>query len=462
VWLITTNWQLGIMAACGVVLLVFFYHDTRHWRSLKGVVMTLFLGLGILFGILLGLFVIWPIVLVVYYWVPSKPDVVFVAAEIVALVVGLAFVGRIVLKVPGVEMLRFFSRSLRVVPAGCFIGMAVATVTSFTILAYPPDVGRLIEPAWSNFRLGAMVLFIPIGTAYVIHRIIESQLRELTPSLRTLPPLTRKRRKPTAYALARKAMGRRDVRTFLKALVLILLIAFMIVPLDKTFVLFVPKVSTGSEKPFASEGCPTIGHLTLVRLLNGTIRFYQIMQLNYTVRMPFVRHLVDRLYIPNPSNFSAIFQNPMWSADDVGMLWMDSSSGISAIPQGHPGSVTALLANLTMVSGPNANFTVLYSQEFLRRNIIVDVTPRRVDEANHSYEYSFSFKDNEDLCVAISRIELPELRSGEVNGTLVRAFLEGGALPGFFVDPDGIRFYGLYVYSGRAMNVTLVLPMKGT
>jgi hypothetical protein len=111
-----------------------------------------------------------------------------------------------------------------------------------------------------------------------------------------------------------------------------------------------------------------------------------------------------------------------------------------------------------MVSGPIASFAVLYSQQFLERNITVDVTPRRIDEANHSYVYSFSFKDKEDLCVTVSRIELPELRSGEVNGNLVRAFLEGSAVPAFRVDPDGVRFYGLYVYSGRTMNVTKTPP----
>ena len=459
VWLIATNWQLGIMAVCGVFLLVVFYHDTRYWRSLKGIVMTLFLGAGMLLGVLLGVLVLWPVLQVVFYWSPSRPDILALATMMVALIAALAFVGK-VFRAPGVEMFRIFSGFLLLVTACCAVGIAAVTMTSSMVLTYPHEVGQLIGPAWSRFRDFAVVWLLgPILTAITIHMIAERELADVVPAVPTLPPLIRKRTKPTASALARKAIGRRDVRVFLKALGLILLISLMIVPLDQKFILFVPKVSTGQEKPYSSTGCPTMGHLMLVRLANGTNRFYQLMESTYTVQMPSIHRLVEEVYVSNPSNFSGIARDSL-RTPDIDVLSAQGSTGVSISLQGSPGPVTGILANLTMVSDPMANFTLFYSQEFLRRNVTVDSIPRRIDNVAHSYVYSFIIKNNEYVCVTVSRIEVPELRRNEVNSTEVKVYVEGNLWQATYVDINGVHFSAGYLYSGKTMNVTLVLPMK--
>jgi hypothetical protein len=78
-----------------------------------------------------------------------------------------------------------------------------------------------------------------------------------------------------------------------------------------------------------------------------------------------------------------------------------------------------------MVAETVANLTLFCSQEFLRRNVSVDQRARRIDGANHVYVYSFIIKNNEDVCVVVSRIEVPELRRNEVNSTEVRLYVEG-------------------------------------
>jgi len=443
-------------------LLVFFYHDTGSWRSLKGIVMTFFVGCGVLLGVLLGIFIFYPMLRVVFYWSATTPDVLMIAVQMTVLVAGLVFVGWVG-KVPGVEMLKAFSRFMLMVGASCALGIAAVIVTSSMVLTYPPEVGQLIRSAWSGFRDSSVFwLSIPIVTAISIYTVAERKIADLVPAVRTLPPLTRKRTKPTIFARSREFVRKRDVRTFLKALGLILLISFMLVPLDQKLALFAPTVSAGQERPYVSHGCPTLGHLILVRLANGTNRFYQVMKSTYRVTIPYVRHLVDQVYVANPSNFSGTSQDPSRTSSDSDILWAQGSNGVSLALKGSPGPVTAIIANLTMVSDRMANFTVFYSQEFLRRNVTVDAQPRRIDAASHTYVYSFLFTDNEDVCAIVSRIELSELSRGEVNSTGVKVYVEGSESHSASVGVDGVILNAGYLYSGRTMNVTLVLPMKET
>jgi uncharacterized protein YggT (Ycf19 family) len=444
-----------------MVLLVFSYHDTQAWRSLKGIVMTLFVGVGLLLGVVLGAFVFWPVLRVVCYWRPISSDSEWVLATvIVAMVAAWGFISWLQ-KEPGIEMFRRFSSSMRLVAESCVIAIAAVTLTSFMALTYPHEVSQSIGPTWSRFRDFAVVwLSISIISAACIHLVAERKIEDLAPVALSLPSFTRKRAKPTGYARARKVFGKSGVRSFLKALFLVLLILFATVFVDQNSVIFVPKVSVGQERPYAS-GCPTVGHLVLVRLENGSDRFYQLMQSTYTVTIPYIRHLVDQVYVANPSNFSGTSRALLPTSSDIDILWAQGSSGVSLDLKGSPGPVTAIVANLTAVSGRMANFTVFYSQEFLRRNVTVDAQ-RRIDATSHTYVYSFLFTDNENVCTIISRIEVPELSRGEVNSAGVKVYVEGSELLPSSVGVDGVLLAADYLYSGRTMNVTLVLPMKET
>jgi hypothetical protein len=176
-----------------------------------------------------------------------------------------------------------------------FSGLVVfSIILSGSILWYEPYILNLIVVNWwifLNLSIGGFILFL-FGLFFLWIYLLKPLLKEKLELGGTLKELKKK-------------------SNFLPAIALMSIVAiagFSIVPLDRQFNLFTPRMEQIGEETFSSEMRDIQGFFKVVLFIDAfgdspNYRFYALMNTQYKITLPRFRTL-SSLYIANPSNTS--------------------------------------------------------------------------------------------------------------------------------------------------------------
>ncbi len=451
-------WPIGIAAFSGYVLLSSIYKDHKPWRSLSSAHKLAFGG-G--FGLLLWMMLL-PVSYVVTVFLLHASENALLYSSLACAVLALhSLIQRILGQSEERVLLNFraFLIGVAILSVSLTIGI---TLIQLAIHSYTSYVYFAIEDFWFGFEYQSYLI---LSTAMVVV-IYTLSVKPRQDDLRKKLPLLATRR--AEQIISAKSRILRELKTSIaKAAIVAFLITTIItaaiIPLDVQLTLFTPKVSAGIETFYPPDVCPGGDQgLVMVRYGNGTYKFYQTMQLNYTIKVPSAIRLLQQVFLPNPSNFSSYAFGAPDSPRAYPWYYLRAESkDVRLSFVGPQGRVSAIVADLASVKDSMAIISVYYWQQFLSRKIAITEKRYSTQLGNGSSleRYTLIFANNENICVTVPRIELGRILDARVNLTNVRPYVNGTMAAS--IEAGGVvRPWGFYVYPGKALNVTIVFPMS--
>ena len=450
---------LAVMAFSGYVFFASFYRKTKYWNEFSATERAL---LGGALGIFIGIFLVTPVVQVLLFWfVGSQAYTVNLASTFVFLMVAVEVFFTRISGYRERAILRYFSTSLLLVTGFLWLAFVAATVMSFSVSSYEPYVALIIQQSWTDFRQVSLWGFIlSVFGLIVLKQSILKHLHTALPADISVIGLPKRRSSPGfSRGMIRSIMGRKAVKILIACTIVVFIVSAAMIPLDKTFTLFTPRLSAGRESFYASEGCPETGYIVIIRYNDGNSKFYQLMQLPYNVSMPALR-LLQYVSVPNPSNFSSTVREPTGIPLEPWMyLSASGSNRVSFLFEKSSDKVTRVIANLSSVTNSSVQFTIFYWQQFLKRNVIVREMrdAKDIGDGTSLERHTFIISNNERICLQIPRVEMEELARQGTNTTLAKVYANGTLFP-FPVDRRA--FYPWTpVYPGKTLNLTITFPV---
>jgi hypothetical protein len=455
---------LGVMALSGYVLFAILYRKTKYWAEFSGTERA-FLG-GAL-GILIGVFLIAPIVQVMLFWsVGTQAVVVNIASGLVSALVAAEVFAIRISGVKEIVVLRYFYGAILVAAAFSGLIFLASAIISFSSASYEKYIILYVQQPWINFCGTCLSAFVLSVFVLVLFRqtVVRNLGSVLETDVGTLKINVGTRYKPSRVRILRRLLGRKSVRCLLACVVVVTVLSASIVPLDQSWVLFTPKLNAGHESFEATEACPSdvYSDLLMIRTSDRVYRFYQRMQLSYNLTLPSLKRFVTYVSIENPSNFSAYVRQFDMYYDACMYLQPSSASDISFLYTRVNGKLTNIVANLTGVTNATAEFTVSYYNEFLKRSVKVSELENstRIDNATSLEASTFIIMNDDQFCLTIPRIELEKLRYQGVNASLAEVYVNGHLSP--ITVGGGFIYAWVTVRPQRTANITITFPKRTT
>jgi hypothetical protein len=416
-------------------------------------------------GILIGVFLIAPVVQVLLFWtigtqafavnIASAFVFTFVAAELFAV------------RISGVKeaaVLRSFYGALLAAVTFSGLSLLSALIISFSTSSYSRYVAPFVQQPWSDFcKTCLTVLFFSLLVLVLFRQTVVRNLRNVLPvDVVTLKVNLGTRRKSSQFGKLRRLIGRKSVRFLLALVIIVTVLSAIVVPLDQSRFLFTPKLAAGYESFYAAEAYPgdAYSRLLMIRTSDGVYKFYKKMQLSYNLTLPSLERLVEFVSLQNPSNFSAYVAGDSYYTPWNNLL-PSSSSNISFSYTRANGKVTSIVANLTAVTNATAQFSVSYYNEFLKRSVKVSEfeNSTRTDNATTLETSTFIITNDDQFCLTIPRMEVEKLRYEGVNASLAKVYLNGQLLSPVYVG-GGFIYPWVTVSPQITANITITYPRR--
>lgn len=295
-WQILTNpqiWPLFLTFLGGYVMMnVFLGHSKlkKDFSELERILIAF--GIGFLFVYFLFL----PPVAMLNFWFPFLGENAYVISAILFCAVASSALFYAIYEERREKFIEAAKKILlgSIVPFS-FLIVLILTVGFAALSWYPSYIVTLISYSWNSFMLLSLASFLMFtcGTFFLWIYVLKLRLRE------------------SFKDQTRRILKRRATIGASIVLIAVLVMGSLIVPLDKTFVLFTPHMQKGpeslSDEMAMGKGYEKVVFISVRRgprdNISSTYEYYALMSTSYEITVPRFR-LLSSLHISNPSNAS--------------------------------------------------------------------------------------------------------------------------------------------------------------
>ena len=367
-----------------------------------------------------------------------------------------------ILGVPVEESLRQFLICCIAVSLISICLVLAISVMEYQTQYYPASTLDVIGEYWKGFRQVGLLLTAP-SPALVYVLFLRPRLIDRKQSIPTLRFPGSKRSEHTISHYIHGIWNARSFRYSLVSIIVVLVVSSLIVPIDMQWHAFTPGVTQGREAFYAGQGCnDAYTDLMLVRTYEGNYNFYQEMELPYYIILPRLYRFDTFVSIANPSNFSTNVRGLMpFYADPWTYIVPSGPADVSFSYKMSEGKIARIIANLTAATNSSTEFTLLYYNQFLKRDVAYSESDKstRIDNTTVLMRHSFLITNHEKICVAVPRIQYDKLNYQGANASLARVYINGQLQMNMPV--DRFTFYPWTIVNpDTTANITITFPMK--
>jgi len=417
------------------------------------------IGLGI--GLLLNSFLFLPLVLTITFWWPSlKANAYMISVSFFSLTSAMLLFS----KIQGFSENQLLDKALRVLRysiVGVFALLLFSCIIGYGTLSwYEFYITQLITQDWQMFaNTNFLNVFIfCLGIFLVIVFFFE--------------PLTRKNKEIRSPFRLLELSPLFFKKSTIGFLILVMFCSLLIVPLDKQFNLFTPRMESKKETYYAERGpFDEIVLFIYAERVNpnktqNNYRFFRLMNKSYTITPPRWHSLATSLYIANPSNtsFEAGENRPFLSClDDWKRVWVSVPNGVTYHFNFTDRDLGRKLKGIEMSFAERpekdifvANLTYWQEVEQHEINIISLVDYFPVGNNSWLERYMYIIMNNADKSIEMPGFEFDRFVYAVVNRTSVKVYYDGHLQPGIDLLHDRLAVW-LHIGPRRTANITITL-----
>lgn len=409
-------------------------------------------------GALFEYFMFYPIITLATFWWPKLGENAYMISVFLfctASAIGLFY------RIHGYTESQIISGAKRILIV-VFICLSVFDVFSVIVgltatFWYEPYKSHIIADSWRTF-IGLNILSIFLASVayiflwlYLFKPLLEEELEI------KLPQFTRR-----TFAIG------------VAMLAIIVMLALVVVPLDRYANVFTPRMEIGEEiysSKMMFEGSPVVLFIHAERIsqynISRTYRFYALMERPYNISLPKIS-LLSSLYITNPSNTSFIKGegNPFVSfSESWKQIYIYVPENVSysfslkesSISESKVVGVTVEFANLTGKTSFLTNLTYWQEIPKIASVEIENLDPKYIDLGNGTWMegHTFMISNNSSRFLYISALEFDRFAFGIVHRNSTRVYRNGELIPYAELVWQTRLSLGMYLNPGYSMNMTV-------
>ena len=330
----------------------------------------------------------------------------------------------------------------------CTIFVFSITILNLSIFLYSEQLRAFFQISWQNFLvLSALLLLVTLMTVVLSHYPLVQYYSALRDE-KYVPDL----KIETRQLIQNFERNAKALRSKFPAAAILVIVVFssLIVPMDKSFVLFTPRVS--NEKELLSSIMETQKGFYKVVFINATrgprnnvsatYHYYALMNTTYNIALPAFWRLLSSLYIYNPSNTSFTmgqYYPSYLMPTDTFKLYVDAPENVTynIISKQTPTfetKVTGLIFDFGNFTGNSSLTTTLtYWQEIdAIENVIIDygnLTFTDLGNGTWTETHSITITNNSNDTLTIPALDYDRLNFDYIIKNSTTVYFNGNLVP---------------------------------
>jgi hypothetical protein len=356
----------------------------------------------------------------------------------------------------------------------CAIFVVSITILNLAIFLYSEQLRAFFQMSWQNFLvLSALLLLVMLMTAVLSHYPLTQYYSALKDE-KYVPHL----KIETKQLIQNFKHNVMTLQNRLPAVIILAIVVFssLIVPMDKGFAIFTPRVSKGKELLSsimeAQKGYRKIIFISATRgpgdYVSAAYHYYALMNTTYNIALPNLLRLLSSFYVDNPSNTSFVmgqYYPYIPSPTDTWKLYVAAPNNVTykTIFKQTPTfetRVTELIFDFGNFTGNSSLITTLtYWQE-------IDPIDRvKIDYGNLTFTdlgngtwtetHSIVVTNNSNDTLIIPAMDYDRFNFDYVIRNSTNAYLNGSLISGAQLFSETMLSLGIWVQPQTVSNVTI-------
>ena len=343
--------------------------DTYRERALAMAGVTLFLVFFLPFRL-------------VTFWILGRGLDNWINVETIVFVVGFAVISAIGGYFFELSFSTLLLRAARRLAIPCLLSCSVfvfsIAILNLSIFLYPEQVRAFFQMPWQNFLVLSALLLLVMSMIVVLSHYPLTQYYSALRDEKYVPnPKIETRQLIQNFKHNVKTLQSRFPAT---AILAIVVFSSLIVPMDKGFVLFTPRVNNEKERLSSimevQRGFEKVVFINATRgpenNVSAAYHYYALMNTTYNIALPTLWRLLSSIYVDNPSNTSFTmgqYYPSLPSATDTWKLYVAAPDNVTYNPilkqtPPYETKVTGLIFDFGNSTGNNSlTVTLTYWQE---------------------------------------------------------------------------------------------------